>query len=164
MMPTHLLLEGAVFEDRTLILELQQANKDLEQVNKDLRRSLVVANGEVASAKREASQAVAALRKQLSPLYQALQLVFGEMARVGGEDELTPTSARVSAVWDSWKQKLPGNPAKVIDALLLHGEMNNTQIGIAIGIRRSNVPQLIFKLNQAGLINKNGTKYSLKQL
>lgn len=85
----------------------------------------------------------------------------------GGQGHLfgeAPSTEREESVWESWKQRLGGQTAKVIDALLLHGEMNTTQIAIAIGTRRNNIPNLVFKLNQAGLINKNGGRFSLKQL
>ena len=118
---------------------------------------------------REGARAVAALRKQLTPLYQALQMVFGQMEAVTGADVAPAGHAaahdpRVSAVWASWKSKMPGQAAQVIDALLLHGEMNTQQIAIAIGCHRNTVPNLIFKLNKAGLLNKNGGRFSLKQL
>jgi len=53
--------------------------------------------------------------------------------------------------------KLPGpHGRKFIDVLLMHGldECNTEIADFAIGIRRSNVPSLIFKLNKAGLIDK----------
>ncbi len=138
---------------------------DLREEIRDLREQLRDAQREVAMAKREAARALGNLRKQLNPLYQALQMVFGELDSVDENEPLTaPVNPRTSAVWESWKSKLPGRTAQIIDALLLHGEMNSTQLAIAIGIHRNNVPQLIFKLNKAGLIDKNGNKYSLKKL
>jgi transcription initiation factor IIE alpha subunit len=73
-------------------------------------------------------------------------------------------NARVTAVWESWKSRLGGGCAKVIDALLLHGEMNTQQLAIACGCNRNTIPNLILKLNRAGLINKNGGRFSLKPL
>lgn len=154
------LIEGDVVDERdTRITEL-------EQEVEDYRAEVTQLKFQLADAQRQGTRGLTNLRRQLSPLYKALQDVFGELDKAGVQDGQvdTGTSSRVSAVWESWKSKLPGNTAKVIDALLLHGEMNSTQIGIAIGIHRNNVPQLIWKLNKAGLITKNGTKYSLKQL
>lgn len=148
-------------EDEPLEIE------ELRAENRELRDELRVARNETAQAKRDGARAMGELRRQLGPLYKALQMVFGELD-AAGVDEAPAASgsmnARTSAVWDNWKAKLPGRPAQIIDALMLHGEMNSTQLAIAIGIHRNNVPQLIFRLNKAGLIDKNGTKYSLKKL
>jgi hypothetical protein len=42
--------------------------------------------------------------------------------------------------------------------------MNTTQLAIAIGKNRNAIPNLIYKLNQAGLITKAGGRFSLKEL
>jgi len=159
------LLEGVVEADYHSAAD-EEYNNMREEIS-TLREQLRDAQREASAAKRDAARALANLRKQLGPLYQALQMVFGELDAAGVEEPSAasgPVNARTSAVWESWKSKLPGRTAQIIDALLLHGEMNSTQIAIAIGIHRNNVPQLIFKLNKAGLIDKNGTKYSLKKL
>ncbi len=153
------LLEGDVMEQDSA--ELTELREEVRELRAELSR----ARNETAAAQREAVRAVSALRKQLSPLYRSLQAVFGELDAVAGDEEgSTGTPTRTSAVWESWKSKLPGNTAKIIDALLLHGEMNSQQIAINIGIHRNNVPGLIYKLNKAGLIRKNGNNYSLKTL
>ena len=115
---------------------------------------------------REGARAVLALRKTLTPLYQSLQMVFGQMETVSAGIDAPSSAAiepRVKAVWDNWKSKL-GSTAKIIDALLLHGEMNTQQLSVATGFHRTTIPAHIFKLNKNGLINKNGGKFSLKQL
>ena len=124
------------------------------------------ARREVTQTRKENVRAIASLRRHLSPLYQALQAVFGELDTIGGVDEPTTQASnpRVNAVWQSWKSKLGGSCAKLIDALLLHGEMNTQQLAIAVGLHRTTIPALIYKLNQAGLINKSGGKFSLKSL
>lgn len=71
---------------------------------------------------------------------------------------------RQSKVWESWKQRLGGSCAKVIDALLTHKDLNTQQLAIATGLHRTTIPNLIFRLNKAGLINKNGGRFSLKSL
>ena len=131
---------------------------------RQLRRELSEARREVARARDESNRAMSALRKQLNPLYRALQAVFGELDAAHVDDAAPATNARTSAVWESWKARLPGRPAQAIDALLLHGPMNSTQIGIAIGMHRNNVPVVMHKLNKAGLIDKQGNKYALKTL
>lgn len=154
-----LLLEGQVDERDQLIESMQD---EIEQ----LRSDLLVARAEASRATQQASRAVAKLRNILSPLYGGLRELFGEMESFGGDEPASAPVAdsRTKAVWDNWKQKMPGNPAKIIDALLLHGEMNTQQIAIAIGLHRTSIPKLIYQLNQAGLINKSGGKFSLKKL
>lgn len=140
-----------------------ELREKLDDVKEQLRQS----RQETATAKRDAARAMSELRRQLGPLYKALQMVFGELDAAGVDDAPASSgsvNARTTAVWENWKSKLPGRPAAIIDALMLHGEMNSTQLAIAIGIHRNNVPGLIFRLNKAGLIDKNGTKYSLKKL
>lgn len=128
-----------------------------------LRRELAIANGEIARAKAESGHALSALRKQLSPLYLALQAVFGGLDAAGADDSPAQDS-RTAAIWASWKTRLGPQCGKIIEALLLQPDMNTTQLAIAIGTHRNNIPNLIFKLNKAGLLNKNGGRFSLKQL
>ncbi len=129
----------------------------------DLKREL----RELRSARAVDERAVAELRRQLAPLYRALQGVFGEIDTV---DEGRPdgpvapvTNSRTAAIWASWKSRM-GNAGCVIDALLLHSEMNTTQLAIATGRSRRTIPALIFKLKKAGLLVKNGDRFSLKSL
>ena len=66
-------------------------------------------------------------------------------------------------VWESWKSKLGGLPARFIEALEVHGPMTRTQLRIAVGYASSRVADTIYKLNCAGLIDKaNGI--SLKEM
>jgi ribosomal protein L29 len=154
------LLEGAVVEDFN-----DGAVRRLEDEIHELKRELSAARAETRQAKAEAQRAVAALRKQLAPLYQALRMVFGEIDAVGGSEAVGNEPApRIAAVWQAWKDKIGGQPAQLIDALLLHGELTSGQIAVAIGINPKNVAQVVHKLNKAGLVTKNGGKFSLKQL
>jgi hypothetical protein len=113
------------------------------------------------------------LRRVLLPLYTALQKVFGEIdvmsvpeaAVGGGEPAAQWLDPRKRQVWEAWKTKLPGIPAKMIDALLVHGSLNQTQLRIHAQCARSSVPNAVMALNRAGLINKSGDgKISLKEL
>lgn len=158
---TMSLLEGHVTEpvDPRLV--------ELEQELRTLRQEVAQAHAETRQARRDATHALGALRTQLGPLYRALQVVFGELDAAGvDESTLGPgphTDARTTAVWHSWKSRM-GSAAKIIDALLLHGEMNTQQLAIATGYHRTTIPGLIHKLNKAGLLNKNGGRFSLKSL
>jgi hypothetical protein len=160
------LLDGQVeITDDAAIDALEAEIRDLKQ---DLRRAQQVAR----DAQANAAAALAPLRRQLTPLYRALQSVFGELDAAGVVEETlgyssstnNPAPPRTSAVWESWKSRMPGGPAKIIDALLVHGEMNTQQLAIATGVHRNSIPAMIFKLNKAGLLNKNGGRFSLKAL
>ena len=148
--------------------DIRRADDEVEElraVNRELRQQLAEVKRELSTARADAASAVKELRTLLTPLYRGLQRVFGELDTIGDSASGAPVvDDRTSAIWQSWKAKLPGRTAQIIDALLLHGSMNSTQIAIAIGIHRNNVPPLIHKLNKAGLIDKNGHNYSLKPL
>jgi len=156
-----LMLEGTVDTSAETIA-------DLEREVQDLKRQLRESRIERDRATAAAAAALTALRRQLTPLYRALQMVFGELDAVPDDAPSSSSQpggdARTTAVWDAWKERLGGQPAKVIGALQLHGEMNAQQIAIAIGCHRNTVPNIVSKLNRAGLINKNGGRYSLKTL
>lgn len=160
------LLEGAV--DAEPIDDSREEIRDLAGQVRDLQAQLRDAKRELMQRERETSHALGALRKQLSPLYRALQAVFGELDAAGTDDSApsvaTNGNPRTAAVWQAWKDRVGGQPAKLIDALLLHGEMTASQIAIAIQISPKNVAQVVHKLNKASLLQKNGNKFSLKQL
>lgn len=162
VMPSELTVyRGDVQDDR------DQHITDLEEEVRDLRKQLSAAKADVSHARDQAARAVFALRKQLSPLYKALQAVFGEIEASGiGNDtsDAPQPTGRTTAIWDSWKKRLGPSAASVIDALMLQPGMNTTQLAIAIGKNRQAIPNIIFALNKAGLIDKNGGRFSLKQL
>ncbi len=158
---TMKLLEGAIMPEQSTSLE--ETIQRLEEQNDDLREQLRDARNETAIAKREAGRALSALRKQLNPLYQALQMVYGELDAVSDDDAAAPT-AKTSAVWEQWKQKLDKGCSKAIDALLMHGEMTRRQLAIACGYSPQNVSNIVSKLNGASLIVKNGDRISLRKL
>jgi hypothetical protein len=109
------------------------------------------------------SRGQAKLKQQLSPLFEALKMVFGELQDV--EATATISAGAASLVkWQSWKEKLPGRPAEFIDLLLLHNEMTGAQLQAAARCGKDTVYQTIAKLNKAQLLVKNGGKFSLKAL
>jgi hypothetical protein len=110
----------------------------------------------------QAEHGVKELRKILTPLHRALQAVFGEIEEMGLPDGGSPE--RSNPKWESWKSKMPGRPAEFIDLLLLHGTMNRNQLMAAAHCGKDVVRVTISKLNVAGLLNKNGGQYSLKEL
>lgn len=149
--------------------------EDLERQVARLRGELSDARHELARVREDSNRALTALRRQLQPLYSAMQLMFGHLddAGVSGEAPAStaaaaapgaPADARVTAVWEAWKSRLPPACGKVIDALLIHGDLSNQQIKVAARLGSSTVTDSIYKLNKAGLITKNGGRVSLKTL
>ena len=145
---------------RELEIETRQLREQLEDKEDELRRE-----------RRKTAtmeQGIGRLREALTPVYNGLQLIFGEIEATGvtggvSSGTATPDS-RVNAVWESWKQKLGGKQAEFITVLLTHGEMSAMQLKITTKSAKKTVYDTIFKLNKAGLIDKNGGKFSLKQL
>jgi hypothetical protein len=149
---------------------------ELERENRQLRRDLKDAEEHGRDELEDATRALAALRRQLQPLYRALQGVFGELDAVdlpdagpGDAPQARAAGAgdsRVSAVWESWRQKLGAGSAaaRMITALEEHGELSVAQMKVAGKMASQTVYDAASKLSKLGLINKNGGKYSLKQL
>lgn len=135
----------------------------------DLEERLAKALMQVDRLKTEIEQhrrerlAVLAVQRQLEPFYRALAGIFGDFEHVS-DDGASGVDDRVKKIWDTWKQKLPGYPAKIIDALLIQSDMNTTQLAIACGCKTQRISEGIMKLNRAGLITKNGGRFSLKAL
>lgn len=154
------LLEGQIEDD-----DRDEQIADLQRELRETRAELLRAKADATQAKQETARAVSALRRQLTPLYRALQAVFGELDAAGVEDMPSPTSpSRTDPRWESWKQKMSGRPAEIIDLLLLHGEMNRNQLMAAMHVGKDVVRVTLSRLNVAGLLDKNGGRFSLKQL
>lgn len=139
---------------------------ELELELRQVRRDLADARIETNRVQEDASRALSMLRRQLNPLYQALQAVFGELdaANVPETGSSSTSQDRVSLVWDNWKQKLSPACGRVIDALLIHRELNGQQICVAAHMGKNTMYSVISSLSKAGLLNKNGGRFSLKQL
>ena len=140
----------------------------LQQQIESLRHALAAAEEELRQERAKNAQgaaAVAELRRVLSPLYNGLRIVFGQMEEMGMAEPSDRPDPRKRAVWEAWKTKMPGIPTKIIDALLLHGALTQTQLRIHAQCARSSVPNAVMQLNRAGLINKSADgKISLKEL
>jgi hypothetical protein len=102
------------------------------------------------------------LRHTLTPLYVGLQKIFGEMDTMGVGAAVPATGGDVK--WDFWRKRFPGRGAELIDTLLINKSMNTKQLSTALKCDPRTLAQLIYKLNQAGLIAKNGNMFSLKEL
>lgn len=160
------LLEGEVMESPA-----DQETERLRETNRTLMRELNSALEENESLRKRVAIAdapIARLREKLAPFYQLLQAIFGDIEELGPESENRGGASSASHVqspaWESWKQKLPGTPALVITALQTHSDANTKQLMVLCKRGKDSIHQAIYKLNQAGLINKNGGRFSLKQL
>ncbi len=136
-----------------------------------LERELQDAKDEATTAKQASSdaiQAIRALRKQLEPLFTSMKMIFGEISRVdaqqaGGSPSPDAVFSGLSPKWEMMKQKLGGRSAEFID-LLQHGEMNAAQLRAAAHCDIKTAYSVIKRMRDAGLLNKNGGKFSLKEL
>lgn len=104
-------------------------------------------------------QAVSGLRKLLAPLWGEVQ----GMSELEMFNE-SPAPKGDSHIWDEWKQKLGKACGNIIDALQKHGALDANQINIITKCGRGNVSTYMSRLNKANLIDKNGDKYSLKEI
>jgi len=143
--------------------QLQQEIDDLRNQLEDAQDDLRKERQKTATMERWVSR----LREALTPVYSGLQMIFGEIEATGVQGEMASASGldpRKAAVWEDWKRKMPGIPARFIDALMLHGELSQTQLRLHAKCAQGSVAGVVSQLWKAGLINKNGGKISLKQL
>ena len=152
-------LSDQQFRIDELLRKLRASEEARTKIENDLRsertRNAVVDEG------------LSELRAILTPLYQGIGKILGEIRVMGVAESTVSSSPRNSAVWDSWKQKMGPNSAAatIIDLLMLHGELTQEQMRIHIGTKRmQTVYDACSKLNKAQLVNKNGDKFSLKEL
>lgn len=139
--------------------DLYASNRQLAETEETLRQERL----KLAALER----GVGELRIVLTPLYQGLCHIFGEIAATGiGEQSVhaSSTAPKNAAAWEQWKQRLGGATARAIDALMVHGEMNQTQLRIILGCATRTVTNVVAALNQAKLIDKREGKIRLKEL
>ena len=156
------LLEGTVMEpeqieDGRLRAQIENLEAELAACrdrNADLQFKLT-----------QAGAATVSLRKKLKPFYDLLRVVFGELDAIApeAEDEASAVTPKNAAIWESWKQKLGTSAARIIAALQEHKDLNTTQLVIVAKMDRRTINNAIYKINQAGLIDKNAGRFSLKQ-
>lgn len=155
-------VEGAVVQDS----ELESLRDQLTGVRAE-RDQLRHEVGELKTQLKQQAQVTILVRKHMGPFYQVLRAMFGEIDKLGPEtvtEDAPPTTNGASPKWESWKQKMPGSPAEVITSLLEHGEANVKQLCVLCKRGENTIYSAIVRLNKAGLLSKNGGKYSLKAL
>lgn len=163
----HKLLEmGDPSELQLLRQRVEELEEEAEQLRGDLERerskSVVV------------KRAMTTLRGTLQPLYNGLRMVFGELdaAGIASEGTVGTESQSSSAPLDEsryapWKTKFPGKTAEMIDALVRYeAGLTRKQLAgfVKIDPGSGSMSQCIFKLNKAGLIEKNGNLIRLRKL
>lgn len=152
-MSNTLLLNGDV--EGAGLDEIQRLNDRIEELEAELR----LARLQAANAKREATLAMGNLKKQLSPLYRALQMVFGELEAVG--DDMQGGGGK----WDVVKQRLAPRLREAVDLLLIQGSMKRTQMAAALKMDYSNCTKnVIGALLRQGLLTDDNGQLRLKEL
>lgn len=146
-----------------------ERDRQIEELKAELRvaqRRALDAERDVERIREDTGRAVGSLRQQLSPLYRALQSVFGELDAVAQDasDPERVSGDRISPVWNAWKSKLSPACGRIIDALLVHKDLNGQQICVATQMGKNTMYGAISHLNKAGVLVKNGGRFSLKQL
>lgn len=138
--------------------ELYARNRQLSEAEEALRQE----RQKTAAMER----GVAELRSILSPLHNALLMIFGQADAMGvnGVGAGPEADPRKKQIWDSWKAKLPTGEGRAIDALLLHGQMTTAQLRIHVGCASRTAQNIVAALKGKGLIVKEGGMIRLKEL
>jgi hypothetical protein len=154
--------------------KLRKENSQLHDRNEDLEQQLL----EAKSQRDKAMRAIQALQHSLQPQFLALRAIFGEIEAAGLTSDSATTSSTsspnpanpanpggVDPRWQSYKERFPGVAAKVIDALLLHREMNTTELVTFVGCHYNTLSAALVLLSKAGAVTKDGGrggKYKLQ--
>jgi hypothetical protein len=131
-----------------------------------LEKELQEAKDQAALAKKEASEAVnaiRALRKQLEPMYTAFRMVFGEISRVESDKDTAPELQTQPDVWQSRIQKVGPGEGRILQTLLDGGEMTFSQIRSAAKTHGSTHHFMSVLLNRNWVQKTGHGSYALKQ-
>jgi len=161
---TRPLLEGHADSE---LDSLREALSRAERENSRLERELSDKRAELSTLLRKYNTSVLPmkhLKRVLDPLYRALQEIYEDIGDIPSDDTTITVSSRTAAVWNKWKQDLGGKAGDLIDALLQHREMNAVQLRVAMHCHINTVYETTARMQKLGLLNKNGGKYSLKEL
>jgi len=160
------LLEGDYLEQESS--DLEELREEISQLKDELRRAKAELQKEQIKS-QQALNAMTALRQMLNPFHRLLRGIFGEIEVVLGADVSQPSSATGGPIaqsdpkWESWKGRLPGRPAAIIDLLLIHKDMSAQQIASALHCGKDAVYQTMSKvLGRAGIVSNQNGRYSLK--
>lgn len=144
-MSSRPLLEAAPVEEATLA-EIERRLKRLESEVSGIKQAAMEA----------AQQGVEImLRRMFAPLHKATSVMVGETKSGGASDS--------EGKWEIIKQRIGPKLAEVIDLLLIQGPMSVSQIAAATRSSGEAARQRMDKLRNQGLVDKNGTHFSLRQ-
>jgi hypothetical protein len=156
------LLEGEVRQDDAVRLkrEIAGLEQELEEVKAE--------RDQLKQASADSIQAIRALRKLLDPFHTVLRMIYGEISRIdvgqiGVESNGNNSASVLSPKWQMLKTKLGGRQAEFID-LLQHGPMTAAQLRAAAHCDIRTAYSVIERMKAGGLLDKNGGKFSLKDL
>lgn len=142
----------------------------IEQLRKEIRnlKNELVDQRTLVNERDAAVAALQAVQSQFEPWHKAINRlfdIFEEVGVRGGAPVVTgPANAQSSPVWQSWKSRLGGKASEFIDLLLIHREMTAAQIMAAAKCGKRTVYDVTYTMNKAGILSKNGSRYSLKDL
>lgn len=148
--------------------EIERLKRELRQANAEKNAAEVRAT----NAEEEVDALVAPLRQVLTPIHQALKIVFREMDAVDGGGSSTGASGdggaqsetvERKAYWAEWKERLGPSCAKVIDLLLLQGSATVINISTAVKMSTKTVYIATSKMGRSGILQNSGGKFSLKR-
>jgi hypothetical protein len=137
-----------ISRQKTRIRELED---EVEQLEKKIRND---------------KAAIHNLRQRLAPLYHALKQTFGDMEVVVGDDPMSAPeqSSAPNSKWEAIKQRHGGRIAEVIDLLLIHGPMNQSQLAANLKTSGGNVSgNILPKLISMGLVVRRDGKVHLRE-
>ena len=138
----------------------------LEEEIEDLREQLRESKDKLAAV----SRGQARLKQTLAPLYSALQMIFGELKGVEASESpssTTPGGPLDSSRYEPWRQKFRGQIANAIDILVKYeAGLTRRQLAGFLKVEPGSgtMSQIIFKLNKAELIEKDGSNIRLRRI
>lgn len=157
----NLLLEGNVVDTRdeaitVLSQKLRKVSDELEVARREAR--------EWQEKYEETYAQTSAIQRVLQPQFDALKKLFGMLPAGNDAPAGEIRAPQFDQRWDAWKQKLgPGTaPARVIDALLMHGPLNRSQLRQAGELGWSTLDAATSRLKNLSLIEKVGDRWNLK--
>jgi hypothetical protein len=148
-------------------------HEDCERTIAELEHDLEIEREKVREARAQmaaSAKALARLRSQLQPWYAALRSLFGELDAAGVDAGATSTSSSGpldAARYAPWKEKYRGQTADAIDILVKYeAGLSRKQLAsfLKINSGSGSMSQIIFKLNKADLIEKDGSLIRLRRI
>ncbi len=147
--------------DQALIARLEARVRDLE-------RELVEKDQQIAGSRHLVDQGMRSLRRQLSPLYKALQQVFGELDELAPEVSAQPAASMGVAgnnndYWATWKSRLRPAVGRVIDALIETPHLGSTHLAATLRMDPRTVRDALASMRKVGILATSAEgKHSLQ--